>query len=375
MVGLAVAWALARAGWQVALLERDAPGGGASRAAAGMLAPRVEAREPDAFLELALAGRECFRRFVPELEEASGRSLDYREDGAIALAPDLDGEADLARRAEWQRAAGLPVEELDRQEAARRWPGLELAPPPEGATPRFGEGRLFHFPDEAQVDGGRMVDALLEACAVAGVDVREGVEVQGLLRAGDRVRGVRTAHEDLACAWVVNAAGAWAGTVAGWAGESLPVEPVRGEMLAFATECRPPRPIVVAGDAYCLLRADGRLLVGATVERVGWDPSTTAAGQAWLQERAAALVPSLARLAPAGRWAGLRPGTPDDLPVLGPSAELEGLYHATGHFRNGILLAPITAGFTRADLEAEPASPLVEPFRPARFAAGARAPA
>jgi glycine oxidase len=168
---------------------------------------------------------------------------------------------------------------------------------------------------------------------------------------------------------VVNAAGAWAGAVARWAGERLPVDPVRGEILAYATHLTPPHPVITSGEAYGLLRADGRFLVGATVARDGWDDAVTEAGQAWLEGRAPSLRPDLASRRPAERRAGLRPGTPDHLPILGFSREAGGLFHATGHFRNGILLAPLTAELAARAVAGDPAVDAdLAPFAPGRFA-------
>jgi glycine oxidase len=375
-VGLAIARRLARSGRGVAVLERDAAGGAvASRAAAGLLAPQAEARAPDAFFELALAARRRFPGFARALEEETGRSLGYRRDGLLAFALEREAESEIARRAEWQRAAGLAVEELTRAEVAARWPGLGLPPTGEGSEAlRFAEGRLFYFPEEAQVDGGRMMDALLESCAAAQVDVLRGEEARGFSLDGDRVRGVRLREREVGCEIAINAAGAWAGGVAGWVGEALPVEPVRGEMLAYATRLGPRRPVLTAGGAYCLLQEGGRLLVGATVERVGFRAAITQEGQAWLERKAAALCPEVAGREPSARWAGLRPGTPDDLPVLGFSNEVRGLYHAAGHFRNGILLAPITAELVGGTLEGDAsASAATAAFAPRRFAARAGA--
>jgi glycine oxidase len=371
VVGLALARRVAEMGRRVVVLDRDARGAAASRAAAGMLAPRFEAREPGPFFELALASRRAFGAFVRELVVESGVDVDYREDGLIALGLDADEETELARRAEWQRAAGLAIEELTRTEAASRWPELVLpAAPPTGESARFAEGRLFFFPDEAQVDAERLVDALLASCRKRRVELALGVGAEGFQTEGDRVTAVRIPDGEIGCGLVVNAAGAWAGTVAGWVGEALPVEPVRGELLAFATELRTPRPIVSAGSAYALLREGGHLVVGATVERAGFDSAPTPAGQAWLEAEAVVLVPSLAGRRPAARWAGLRPGTPDDLPVIGFSTAVENLYHATGHFRNGILLAPASAELALADLGGSTTGPTIPgPFAPERFAA------
>lgn len=370
VVGLCAARRLARDGRRVVLLDRAAQPGAASRAAAGMLAPQAEAIEPGPFFDLLREARDVYPAFVAEVEAETGRGVDWRRDGLLALEGDLAAETELARHAEWQRAAGLAVEELGPSEVASRWPELELprlvALPDEPAA----EGRVFHFPDEAQVDAERLSEALVAACARAGVDVRLGRAVLGLLRAADAVAGVVVAGGDVASPLVVNAAGAWAGAVASWAGESLPIEPVRGEMVAYPFGGRPPWPIVVSSGAYCLLREDERLLVGATVERAGYDAAVTDAGQAWLEERAARLAPSTARARPAGRWAGLRPGTPDGWPVLGASTELEGLFHLTGHFRNGILLAPLTgellAGIVAGDADSVAKA---APFGPGRVAA------
>jgi glycine oxidase len=369
-IGLAIARRLAQDGWSVVVLDA-APGAGlASRAAAGMLAPSAEAEVPDAFFELALASRRLFPSFAKELEEESGMSLDYREDGLLAFPVDDLDETELARRAEWQRAAGLEIEELDSGDLARRWPRLELPvyrPDPRG-------GRIFHFPGEAQVDSGLIVDALLTGCAHAGVDVKLGTAARGLRLEEGRVVSVETEEGELGCDVVVNAAGAWAGHVAEWAGEGLPLEPVRGEMLAYATHQTPPRPIVVAAGAYCLVRTSGHLLVGATVERAGYDAITTGEGQAWLEAHAAELVPSLAAARPSLRWAGLRPATPDHLPVLGFSAEVRGLYHATGHYRNGILLAPVSAEIARSEVAGDLSWHEVSlHFGPTRFGSRAEA--
>ncbi|MFN2433439.1 MAG: glycine oxidase ThiO [Gemmatimonadota bacterium] len=367
-VGLAVARRLARAGRRVTVLEPELEGGAASRAAAGMLTPQIEATGPDAFFALGRAARDGYAAFVDDLDAETGVALDFRRDGLLACEPHVDGETELARRAEWQRAAGLRVEELEREEVAARWPALELPAPLAGAA--GGDGRTFHFPDEAQIDPVRLLRALLASCRAAGVELRLGERALGLLRGGDRVAGVRTARGPVAADLVVNAAGAWAGIVGGWAGEALPVEPVRGEMLAYATELTPPRPIVVSGGAYAVLRTGGRLLVGATVERAGWAARTTPEGEAWLRAGAAAILPALAGAAPLESWAGLRPGTPDDLPILGASTEVAGLYHATGHFRNGILLAPLTAEIVSGEIAGEAwAREAAAPFRPERFVA------
>jgi glycine oxidase len=368
-VGLAISRRLAGTGRSVAVLDREVRGASASRSAAGMLAPRGEAREPGPFFDLALASRRAFGAFAAELVEESGIELDYREDGLVGLGRDAEEESELARRAEWQRAAGFVVEELTRAEAAARWPELAFpAAPPPGESRRFAEGRLFFFPDEAQVDAEPLVDALLASCRARGVELGLGREARGLRIESGRVRAVRTAEGEVACELVVNAAGAWAGAVAGWTGEVLPVGPVRGELLAYATAFRAPRPVVAAGNAYALLRRGGRLLVGATVERAGFEARVTREGQAWLEAEAAALVPGLSGVPPAARWAGLRPGTPDDLPVIGFSPEIGGFYHAAGHFRNGILLAPATAELALAEIEAGTNAD-ASAFSPERFAA------
>jgi glycine oxidase len=372
-VGLACARRLAAAGRRVVVLEREPAGGQASRTAAGMLVPRVEASAPGTFFRFALRARDAFADFAAALEEESGARVDYRRDGLLAVPADEEEETELARRFEWQRAAGLPVEELTRSGAASRWPGLDLPPPWSGdEAPEFAEGRVFFLEDEAQVDGERVVEALLEACRRGGVDVRRGAAARGLRVEAGRVRAVRAGAEWIACEVVVNAAGAWAGAVAGWAGETVPVEPVRGELLAYATELSPPHPVITSGEAYGLLRGDGRFVVGATVARDGWEGAVTDAGQAWLEERAPGVRPDLARRRPAERRAGLRPGTPDHLPVIGFSRETQGLFHASGLYRNGILLAAATAELTARALAGDPRVEAdLEPFSPARFAVAA----
>jgi glycine oxidase len=338
VIGLASAWRLARAGAKVMLIEREErPPAGATRVAAGMLAPVGELTfgEPE-LLELTLLAAEHYPGFVAELEEASGVAVGYDVCGALHVALDRDEAEQLRRVHDLQRGMGLEAEWL----APRRC--RELEP---GLTPSL-SGGVFAA-GEGSIDPRALCAALLAALEADGAQVRTGTEATAALLEGERIVGVRTtAGEELRAGAVVLACGAWSGA-AEWLPEHArpPVRPVKGQIL----ELRPPagagppsRRIVASERVYLVPRPDGRLIVGATVEERGFDATVTAGGIHELLREAYRLLPDVAEMELVEAMAGLRPGTPDNLPIVGPGA-LEGLVLAAGHFRNGILLAPLAA--------------------------------
>jgi glycine oxidase len=354
IVGLACAWRAAERGMSVVVLERDRLGGGASQVAAGMLAPVTEADfGEDALLELNLAGAERWPAFARELAAASGMGCGFRESGALVVAVDRDDAEELGRLAELHRALGLPSEWIGPRECRRLEPGL---------SPRL-RGAI-RAPGDHQADPVATVAALAEACRRAGVDLREEVEVAELVRAGGRVTGVRTSTAELAADTVVVAAGAWSAALAP---DAPPVRPVKGQIAALRAPdpALAPAHIVRTPRCYMLAREDGRVVLGATMEERGFDQGTTADGVFRLLEAAREVLPDVGELEWAGVRAGLRPATPDNLPAIGRD-RLDGLVWATGHHRNGVLLAPLTGGLV-ADLlagEAEPPAAVA----PDRFA-------
>ena len=353
IIGCAIAWRLAQRGLRVTLVERGRPGEEASSAAGGILSPQAEAHRPGPFLSLALKSRERYPDLVAELRELVDLDLGFRTDGTLVLAKD-DAEAEQLRaRARWQTAAGPAVEQIEGALLTKLEPALAPAP------------LALRFPNDPQIDNRLLVRALAQAAERAGVSFLSG-EASGVWHERARVRGVELREEKLAAEKVVVACGSWSSPLAIGL-RSAVVEPVRGQMIELKTEPSLLRHVVFGAGGYLVPRKDGRLIVGSTEERVGFVKEVTAAGRELLVGRVAGLIPALAGHPIARSWAGLRPATPDGLPLLGETA-IAGLHLATGHFRNGILLTPITAEIVAAQVTG--AAPPVDatPFSPARFA-------
>ncbi len=333
LVGCAVARELSRRGCRVHLVERGELGTEASRAAAGMVAPQAECDDAGPVLRLGLASRAAYPAWVAAIEGESGLDVEFRTDGILAVAlTDADARI-LRRRARWQRAAGLRVDDLS-PTAARR-----LAPVA-ARTIRS----AVHFPDDHRVNNERLMVAAGIAARRAGVTVHERVPVHAVVARGGRVAGVRTADGVITAPVVVNAVGAWAGAIA-LPGDVAPppVVPVRGQMLVLRGAPGMLALPLYGRDVYLVPRLDGRVLAGSTREHVGFEKRVTLAAAADILGAAHALAPGLGGLTFEHGYAGLRPGTPDDLPLLGPSTALPGLVYAAGLFRHGILLAPVVA--------------------------------
>jgi glycine oxidase len=342
VIGLASAWRLAQAGVAVVVVD-PVPGSGASGVAAGMLAPVTEARlGEEALLALNHASWARWPAFAAEVEVAGGRPVGYRADGTLMVALDADDRALLDDLAGRHRAMGLAVEPLRGREARALEPGL---------APSVRAGLLAA--DERSVDPAALVEALWAAAEAAGATVlTRPVERVVTTPAGDRVTGVALAGGDGAvveAATVLLAAGTWSATVAGVPDHVRPpVRPIRGQVLTLRQPpgdpliARTVRGIVWGSSIYLVPRDDGRVVIGATVEERGFDTTPTAGGAYELLRDALAIVPGLDDAELVAVRAGLRPGSPDDLPMIGPSG-VEGLVIATGHHRNGILLTPVTA--------------------------------
>jgi glycine oxidase len=319
-----------------------------------MLAPLTEVEDDGPFQEIAIAGLRLFPALAETLRAESGVDIEYLASGILRVA---SSEAEERRlRALAKRPVGLPVHWLSAEETRSLEPAL--SPEIRGA---------LYSPDEHQVGADRLVRAFARAAAAHGATLCRDCRVDGLLKQGERVAGVRTADGPMTAGHVVLAAGPWTGRLARSLGVALPVFPVRGQMAALPGKSLL-RHIVWGEDGYLVPKANGLVFAGATVENVGFRQRTTAAGIRGLVKVAGALAPRLAGASPVVCWAGLRPGSADGLPLLGPLPGCEGVSVATGHYRNGILLSAITGRLiARSIIDGSPA-PAMTRFSPARFA-------
>jgi glycine oxidase len=360
VIGLAAAWRAAQRGHSVAVLERGEPGAGTSSVAAGMLAPIAEATPvEDSLLALGLASAAMYPAFVAELEAASGGDAGYLRCGSLLAARDADEAQALIRALEMRQQLGLPVQRLRASEARRLEPAL--AP-----TLRL----ALDIPDDHAIDPRKLTAALTEAVRRAGGDLRAGAEVASLELVDDRVRGVVLADgERVRAEHVIIAAGVWSAEIAGIPARSrVPIRPVKGQILRLHDPNGPGllTRVVRMPGAYVVPRGDGRYVLGATMEERGFDTAVTAGAVFELLREAVELAPGISELEIDELSAGLRPGTPDNSPAIG-ACEVAGLHWATGHHRNGILLAPITAELVCGGLVGEQPPELAAQFAPGRF--------
>jgi glycine oxidase len=360
VIGCAIAYYLTDAGVRVTIVERGEVGGEASGASAGILAPLELSVGQGPLLNLCLAGMQLHPSLADSLREQTDIDVEYLRSGILRVALSKEEADDLRALVERQQPRGV-MQWVD-AEALRR---LE---------PRLGAVRGgVYSPHLHQVNAHRLTQALAQAAVARGATLRQGVTVTGFMTNGPRVSGVRTDDGRMTAGQVILAAGSWTAALGRRLGVTLPVKPMRGQMLAFPNFSSPLRHILFDQDGdYLAPKANGFLFVGSTVEDVGFRKNTTAKGLAGLRRMAASLVPSLAYAEVASDWAGLRPGSPDDQPILGPVPGWEGLSVASGHFRKGILLAPITGRLMAQWLTQGKSEISLEPFSGARFAAGAR---
>lgn len=361
VIGCSVAYEAARRGARVALFEAEGIGAGASGAAAGMLSGQSEVHEPGPFLDLLLTSRDLHVPLSEALLEETGLDVEYLRAGALHVAFDAEGEEDLAARYSRQKEQGLSARWLENEEARELEPAL---------SPDLVAG--LYFPEDAQVNPPRLVRALALAAQSRGAAIEEATRVTGFSTEGDRVTGVRISRGTFSAGVVVLAGGVGSTLLAEGLGVSLPVHPVKGELLAVRAGPAPIRANVWGDGCYLVPKRDGRVIVGATEEPGVYDRRPTLGGVAALCGAALQTVPGLSSARFESAWGGLRPTTPDNRPVLGPAGKWEGLLVATGTHRNGVLLAPII-GQSVAALALEEQPPVdVSPFTPERFAAHAR---
>ena len=350
VIGSSIALRLAQGGAAVMLLDQAEPGAEASSAAAGMIAPQLEESAEGPFFELLIKSRAMYPEFVAEVERLSGLCVDYVRCGALRVALDDSEAASMEAVASRQRAAGLRAELLSAAQA------LELEPL---LSPRI--RAAVHLPDEHHVENRRLVRALVIAAARTGVIFR-AKRVQRIALRGSVAVGVETSDELIEAEAVVVAAGAWSSLLRGSGLKPDAVKPMRGQIVQLDSGAALLRKSIVGEAGYLVQRSDGRLLLGSTYELVGFAKRNTAAATAKILEAAIELCPEIAELPITACWAGLRPYTDDHWPILGPGP-ISGVFLATGHLRNGILLAPITARLiAQVVLQGSPSVDL-EPFR------------
>jgi glycine oxidase len=359
IIGASLAFELANRKLNVLILDRQVPGQEASWAAAGMLGPEPESAEDLAIAHLAKMSLASYPAFIEKIEEASKLKAAFRRDGALKIFFGANGENERDRTAAAHRRVGLAIESMTIAEARAIEPAIST-----------GASAAAWLPGECSVDPRALTSAVLAACANRGVEIRAGIAAEQILERNGRCEGVVAGGEKLHSKHVIVAAGCFSAGVNG-VGPYAPTSPVRGQIVALLPAQGGLKCVLRSERGYVVPRNDGRIIAGSTSEHVGFEKKTTTDGIQQILSAAIELAPSLANATVADAWSGLRPDTPDHLPILGP-AEPDGLWIATGHYRNGILLAPGTARLMAEWIVEGKPSLALEQFSPRRFAASDR---
>ena len=359
VIGCSIALSMAQSGLKVAIFERGRAGEEASWAAAGMLSPQTDARAQSAFFDLCMSSRSNYRSFASSVAEISGIDPQYQDDGILCVALTEDEACEMAKWSAWQKDQGLSIDYASGAAARDLEPEINVQ----------AHAAAF-IPADHQIENRRLMEGLSIAVRRVGVEINEAAEVEGLIVERGRARGILHRGEAVESGVVVMAAGCWSGNLLKQAGVTIPVLPARGQMLALKGAALPFSRVIHGHKCYLVPRRDNRIVVGSTIEYVGFHKGITAMGIASLLSSATDLVPLLKDFEVVETWSGLRPDTTDHLPVLGP-CDIENLYLATGHFRNGILLAPITAQLITQCIVDGSAPDRITPFSASRFAEAA----
>jgi glycine oxidase len=354
VIGAAIALELAGAGLKVGVFDAQQPGREASWASAGMISPVPESAAMAPLLPISLASVQRYPEFIARVEELSGRKVGYRKEGALDVFLDDEKQNQITQIVGEQRSAGLRAEALSAEQACDLEPAL---------TAEIRAAVLR--PDEASLDNRLFTEATLEAARRKGVEIFAGNGAKALLTDGRVCKGLQLQTESVEARWTIIAAGCFSAGIEG-AANYAPVTPAKGQMVALRCETVQLRRDLWNEHTYLVPRTDGRIIAGATIEYEGFDRSVTAAGMNKILTGAISLVPGLQKARIEETWSGLRPDTPDHLPILGPTDQ-QGLLIATGHFRSGILLTPITAHLIREWITTEKVSVDWAAFNPMRF--------
>jgi glycine oxidase len=360
LIGAAIAFELARAGLQVALFDRHELGEGSSWAAAGILSPAPENAGMISIVPLGRASSQLYPEFVAAVEEISGQSVGYRPRGTLEALFSTDAQEKLSTIIALHHGLGLKAEPVRAEDAREMEPALSSEV----------EAAVFR-PDEACVDNRALTKAVLTAAERSGVKTFAGSNVQSIAKNGRRCDGFVVDGEKVQSRWTVIAAGCCSAEIEG-AAQYAPVRPAKGQMIALRAKDLSIERVLWSDYVYLVPRNDGKILAGATVEYVGFDKKVTLGAVQKIIAAALQLAPALADARMEETWAGLRPDSPDHLPIIGPT-DLDGLLIATGHFRSGILLAPITAQLIREWITTQNVSQDWTRFSPMRFGEVAKA--
>jgi glycine oxidase len=354
LIGASIALELAEAGLQVGVYDVREPGREASWASAGMISPAPENAEMIPFVPMSLASVALYPEFIRKVEQLTGMDVGYRRDGALDAILDGDAEEELSTIIALQHGVGLKAEALSAEQARQMEPGL---------TEEI-EAAIFRA-DEASVDNRILTDAVLKAAQKKGVEIFAGNGAKALWKEGRQCKGLMLEKGQVEAKWTVIAAGCFSARIEGVA-PYAPVFPAKGQMIALRCESVAIKRVLWLEHTYLVPRNDGRIIAGSTIERTGFDHDVTASGMKKILTAALKLVPELEKARIEQTWAGLRPDSPDHLPIIGPT-DREGLLIATGHFRSGILLAPVTARLIREWVSAQRVSVDWERVSPMRF--------
>ncbi|HYL46198.1 MAG TPA: glycine oxidase ThiO [Candidatus Limnocylindrales bacterium] len=356
IIGASIAFELAAEKLKVVLLDRQQPGTEASWAAAGMLSPGPDSEEAIPLVPLGMESLRLYHEFITALEETSGLTTEFDRKGTLQVFSAPRAEADREWMIKEFRRANQKIEPLSEDAARKREKHLGPA-----------VGVAAFLPEEATLDPRLLIKACLAAAERRGVEIRPGCEVDSVMEDAGRCTGIVAGTEKILAENVVVAAGSSSAGIPSLA-RYAPTRPVRGQMLALRSRDIRLERVVRSEKGYLVPRRDGRIIAGSTLEDAGFQRSITPGGMRQILDGVLELVPGLANAEIVETWSGLRPGTPDALPILGPT-DVKGLFMATGHYRNGILLAPVTAKLLRNWIVDEKISVNTELFSPLRFSA------
>ena len=358
VIGLSIARELHLQGAErITVLDKGSCGEEASWAAAGMLSPQIEADMPDIFFDLCCASRDLYPEFADALLDETGVDIELERTGTLYLGLDDDDILQMRARHEWQSKAGLAVESLSSGELTRAEPCLSA-----------NVGEALFFPNDWQVENRKLTSALMRYAWKNGIEVRENTRAGKIVIENRRAVGTRTNDGTAAADFIIVATGAWTSFIQlGDAEMPTRVEPIRGQMIAFQPPERLFRHVLCGSRGYLVPRKDGRILAGSTLENAGFDKTVSESAAAELHEMASEMTPAIRDMEFVDHWAGLRPHSSDEMPIMGAFAGIENLFLATAHYRNGILLAPLTAKLIADKIVKGMDSSYLSAFSPDRF--------